>query len=45
MKPEWRPMSLTRPIPLGADRASTPAAWMDLVASAIAVWKPKLWSM
>jgi hypothetical protein len=45
MKPECRPISLTRPIPPGAERASTLAAWMDFVDSAMAVWKPKLWSM
>jgi hypothetical protein len=45
MNPECRPMSLTSPTPPGADRASTLAAWMDLVASDIAVWKPKLGSM
>ena len=45
MKPECRPISLTRPTPFGADCASTRAARIDSAACADAVWKPKLWSM
>ena len=45
MKPEWRPISLTRPTPLGVEDASVCAARIDSAARANAVWKPKLWSM
>jgi hypothetical protein len=45
MKPECRPMSLTSPIPLAVDFASTCAARMASLARLKAVWKPKLWSM
>ena len=45
MKPEWRPISFTRPTPPGAERASMCAARIDSVARENAVRKPKLWSM
>lgn len=41
MKPLLRPMSFTRPTPLGADSASTRAHSMGRTASATAVSKPK----
>jgi hypothetical protein len=45
MNPECRPISLTRPIPLAVDLASTCAARIASLARLNAVWKPKLWSM
>ena len=45
MKPEWRPISCTRPTPSGTAVASTWAARMTSVALVNAVWKPKLCSM
>ena len=41
MKPEERPMSLTRPIPWSAEEASTLAASKAVCASSTAVSNPK----
>ena len=41
MKPDWRPMSLTTPMPLSADAASTLAASSARWLSSTAVSKPK----
>lgn len=41
MKPDWRPISLTRPMPLYADVASTLAASRARCASSTAVSNPK----
>lgn len=45
MKPEERPISLTRPMPLKAEDASTLAASSALCASSTAVSNPKVLSI
>ena len=45
MKPECRPISLTRPTPPIAERASIIAELIDFAAAPNAVTKPKLWPM
>ncbi len=44
MKPEWRPITFTRPTPFGVELASVSADLIESVALVNAVWKPKLWS-